>query len=45
LQCETTAVYDGGDHDIVVGAVLEIEASGVEAPPLVYFRGAYRQLD
>ncbi len=45
LQCETTAVYDGGDHDIVVGSVLEIEASGVEAPPLVYFRGAYRQLD
>jgi len=44
LQCETTAVYDGGDHDIVVGSVLEIETSTLEAPPLVYYRGAYRQL-
>ena len=44
LQCVTTAVHDGGDHDIVVGAVLEVETSDREEPPLVYYRGAYREL-
>jgi flavin reductase (DIM6/NTAB) family NADH-FMN oxidoreductase RutF len=44
LQCATTAVHDGGDHDIVVGSVLEVEASDREEPPLVYYRGAYREL-
>jgi flavin reductase (DIM6/NTAB) family NADH-FMN oxidoreductase RutF len=45
LQCATTAVYDGGDHDIVVGTVLEVETSNLEEPPLVYYRGAYRELN
>jgi flavin reductase (DIM6/NTAB) family NADH-FMN oxidoreductase RutF len=40
----TTGVYDGGDHDIVVGRVLEVETSDLEEPPLVYYRGAYREL-
>ena len=44
LECRTTAVYDGGDHDIVVGAVLTVATSGLEAPPLIYYRSAYRQL-
>ena len=44
LECRTTAVYDGGDHDIVVGAVLEVGTSELESPPLVYFRSAYREL-
>jgi flavin reductase (DIM6/NTAB) family NADH-FMN oxidoreductase RutF len=44
LQCVTTGVYDGGDHDIVVGRVLEVETSDLEEPPLVYYRGAYREL-
>lgn len=44
LECRTTAVYDGGDHDIVVGAVLsacEVERDGT---PMVYHRGRYGRL-
>lgn len=44
LQARTSAVYDGGDHDIVLGEVLEVETSEREHPPLVYFRSVYRQL-
>jgi len=44
LQCRTTAVYDGGDHDIILGAVIEGATSGLEGPPLVYYRGAYGEL-
>jgi flavin reductase len=44
LQCRTTAVYDAGDHDVVLGAVVEVTSSQVEAPPLIYYRGAYREL-
>jgi flavin reductase (DIM6/NTAB) family NADH-FMN oxidoreductase RutF len=44
LQCATTAVHDGGDHDIVVGSVLEVETSDLEEPPLIYYRGSYREL-
>lgn len=44
LECRTRAVYDGGDHTIVLGDVLG--ASGTEAParPLIHYRGAYRSL-
>ena len=44
LECRTTAVYDGGDHDVVLGAVVEVAVSGLEGPPLVYYRSAYREL-
>jgi flavin reductase (DIM6/NTAB) family NADH-FMN oxidoreductase RutF len=44
LECRTRAVYDGGDHTIVLGDVLG--ASGTEEPvrPLIHYRGAYRSL-
>jgi flavin reductase (DIM6/NTAB) family NADH-FMN oxidoreductase RutF len=44
LECRTHAVYDGGDHDIVVGLVVsavEVDRDGV---PLVYHRGRYGRL-
>lgn len=47
MECQTTAVHDGGDHSIVVGLVL---AAGVEPSagdgggPLVHFRGGYHHL-
>ena len=44
MQCRTTAVYDGGDHDVVLGAVVEVARSEIEGPPLVFYRGAYREL-
>ena len=46
LECRTTAVYDGGDHSIIVGQV-----TGVDSPadrpargPLVHYAGRYRRL-
>jgi flavin reductase (DIM6/NTAB) family NADH-FMN oxidoreductase RutF len=44
LECRTTAVYDGGDHDIVLGEVLGVELGPADGAPLVYYRGGYREL-
>lgn len=41
VECRTTAVHDGGDHDIVLGAVLRAEQGRRDASPLVYHRGRY----
>lgn len=46
IQCRSHAKYDGGDHLIIVGRVLSLAArTGVDARPLVFFEGKYRQLD
>ena len=37
LQCQHWARYDGGDHEIFVGQVLECRAEGHE--PLIFCRG------
>ena len=37
-------MHDGGDHVIFVGRVLRLRSTG-EGRPLLYFRGAYRQLN
>ncbi len=46
LECRTAAVYDGGDHSIIVGEV--IAADGPADPPtrrpLVHYSGAYHRL-
>ena len=44
LDCEVWQTYDGGDHTIVVGRVLDISMSRPEAHPLLFFRGRYRTL-
>ena len=44
LECRTHAVYDGGDHDIVVGAVLAAVDGDRDGSPLVYHRGRYGRL-
>lgn len=41
LECRNRAVYDGGDHDIVLGEVLSASIGDRDAAPLVYFRGRY----
>ncbi|MEQ8348752.1 MAG: flavin reductase family protein [Sneathiellaceae bacterium] len=43
FDCARWAVYDGGDHVILVGRVLRL-AHRAEDGPLVYFGGAYREL-
>ena len=40
FECRTWATYDGGDHTIVVGEVLDL-GCGDDAAGLLYFRGAY----
>jgi flavin reductase (DIM6/NTAB) family NADH-FMN oxidoreductase RutF len=42
LACELGNVHDGGDHVIVTGTVVELEAGG--GGPLVFHDGEYRPL-
>jgi flavin reductase len=44
LEVRSTAVYDGGDHDIVVGEVIDITTGDRDAAALVYHRGRYGHL-
>ncbi|HEY6870035.1 MAG TPA: flavin reductase family protein [Novosphingobium sp.] len=39
FKCRTAYVYEGGDHDIIVGEVLEFDH--FETAPLVFHRGKY----
>lgn len=40
LDCRVSVIHDGGDHDIVVGEVVEC-GLGDDAPALGYYRSAY----
>jgi flavin reductase len=40
VDCRVTAIHPGGDHVIVVGEVVTLEASD-EDDPLLYYRGGY----
>jgi flavin reductase (DIM6/NTAB) family NADH-FMN oxidoreductase RutF len=44
IECRTHAVYDGGDHDIVLGEVVGLWSDPTPRRPLLYFEGGYRQL-
>lgn len=44
VECETSAVYPAGDHDIIVGAVRTVSRSGPGQHPLLFHRGGYRWL-
>ena len=43
LECAREAIYDGGDHAIIVGRVLRFSSHNTGAP-LVFFRGRYGAL-
>ncbi len=43
IDCRTDAIVEGGDHDIVVGAVHDL-AVAREGHPLIFFRGGYGHL-
>ncbi|MCX6504540.1 MAG: flavin reductase family protein [Actinobacteria bacterium] len=43
LDCEFWAEYDGGDHIIVVGKVVDLGINR-EVNPLLYYGGAYHRL-
>jgi flavin reductase len=40
FECRTWATYDGGDHTIVVGELLDL-GCGADDAALLYFRSAY----
>lgn len=47
MECETVAIYPGGDHQIFLGQVLAaetLEATKSGVKPLLYFRGKYQRL-
>jgi flavin reductase (DIM6/NTAB) family NADH-FMN oxidoreductase RutF len=46
LECTTWALYDGGDHQILVGEMqaAELGTANDGKGPLLYFRGKYREL-
>lgn len=43
FECQRYAVYDGGDHHILVGEVVKASFDAA-VDPLLYFRGRYRRL-
>ena len=43
IECDIESMYDAGDHEIVVGAVRELEVER-ELGPLIFFRGGYANL-
>jgi flavin reductase (DIM6/NTAB) family NADH-FMN oxidoreductase RutF len=45
LECRTEAVHPGGDHSIIVGAVVSAEISETSESALLYHRGTYKRLD
>ena len=44
LECRTVATHPGGDHTVVVGAVLDGAVTREGVSPLVFYRGRYRDL-
>jgi flavin reductase (DIM6/NTAB) family NADH-FMN oxidoreductase RutF len=43
FECKRFAVYDGGDHHILVGQVVKASFDAA-VDPLLFFRGRYRRL-
>lgn len=41
FECRTWTTYDGGDHTIIVGEVVDL-AVGDDERPLLYFRSQYK---
>ena len=44
FECETYCRYDGGDHEIIMGRVLEIHGGNTDRQPLVVAKGRYQRL-
>lgn len=44
LDCRIWDNYDGGDHTIVVGEVVDMELSRRNGGPLLFFTGGYRRI-
>lgn len=42
IECATSSIVDGGDHDIIIGDVIACTSN--EGRPLIYFSRGYRSL-
>jgi flavin reductase (DIM6/NTAB) family NADH-FMN oxidoreductase RutF len=42
VECRVYAAYDGGDHTLYLGEILEAETR--EGKPLLFYRGGYRSI-
>ncbi|WP_405113257.1 flavin reductase family protein [Micromonospora sp. NBC_01405] len=40
--CRIEHIYPVGDHDLIVGEVIECDAPNLEEPPLIFLDGGYR---
>lgn len=41
IECDVESIFEGGDHVIIVGAVVRTHQEDGEARPLTFFRGNY----
>ena len=41
IECLPYHIYSGGDHTIAVGRVVEVQVSGDDTAPLIYFRSQF----
>jgi flavin reductase (DIM6/NTAB) family NADH-FMN oxidoreductase RutF len=41
VHCEVEDVHVSGDHDVVIGRVLEVDDPGDEQRPMIFFRGRF----
>lgn len=44
LECRTWKTVDAGDHTVILGEVLAVQAPTERQPPLLYFESGYRTL-
>jgi flavin reductase (DIM6/NTAB) family NADH-FMN oxidoreductase RutF len=45
IDCDIWEVYPGGDHDIIVGEVIDAEILNPEKNALTFFKGAWGELE
>lgn len=45
IECTVEHSFPGGDHEIVIGRVRQVESSGDGATPLLFWRGKYTSID
>ncbi len=45
IDCTIEAVHDGGDHEICVGRVRELDVGAEAEGPLVFYRGGYGRFE
>lgn len=45
IDCSLESIYEGGDHDIVIGRVMALDIDRSEDGPLLFCKGRYGKLD